>query len=132
MVKPLLVGFLPVTKQHKLKVVVWKHKKDMLRSGKYSDYKTEAFFRAPRIRIKVYRTGRMLIRNNIVGEIHLVHKRFGSNIVSHELQHFIQHWISINCLEPNGKDWEKVAYLAGDLTAAFWTWFYKISGVEAH
>ena len=58
------------------------------------------------------------------GEIHLVEGEFGAGIFAHELQHFIQDWISKNDLDPMNGSWEEIAYLAGDMTTDFWNWFY--------
>jgi hypothetical protein len=69
--------------------------------------------------------GGITILTRIFGEINLVKGAFGAGIFAHELQHFLAQWYTINNWDIIGKHWEKAAYLAGDLTTAFWNWFYK-------
>lgn len=130
MIKPIAVCHLRVSYRHRLIVNIWPTKKSMLsyansqKNGRLGK-STEAFFRNPRIRVHVFRNGRVLVINRIVGEINLVVNRFGAGIFAHELQHFLQSWYINTNMDLLGADWEPAAYLAGDLTRDFWVWFYK-------
>lgn len=62
----------------------------------------------------------------VYSEIHLDLEIMGSGYVAHEIQHFVQHWIHDNKLKPFKKDWENVAYIAGDLTKDYWARFYEL------
>lgn len=125
---------LHVTPKHRLLVFVWRTKKQMLiyanalPHDKRFGYETEAFCHIPRAKIGVGPRGKITILTKVVGQIHLVRGRFGAGVFAHELQHFLSYWYADNNWDITGKHFEKAAYLAGDLTTEFWTWFYKLKG----
>lgn len=110
---------LSVNRNNFINVHIWKDQATFLkRVGKWDkvDKKTYGFFHCPRIVIGP----RCVIKTRIVGEIHLIKGYFGAGLFAHELMHFLTLWTSWKEYDPLGKDWERVAYLAGDLTAQFW------------
>jgi len=85
-----------------------------------SEKGVNGYFYAPRTEIKA----NGVVKNKVVGEIHLTQKRFGAGVFAHELQHFISWWCNVKDLDPMEEHWEVVPKLAGDLTNEFWIWFY--------
>lgn len=60
------------------------------------------------------------------GEIHLWKKMMGAGYWAHEAQHFLWDYADETEKFPlDEKANERIAYLAGDLTAQFWTKFYE-------
>jgi hypothetical protein len=59
-----------------------------------------------------------------IGEIHLVHDKYGAGIVAHEIMHLLNYWVAAK-----GWDWEKhderIAKLCGHIHRDFWINFYK-------
>ena len=49
----------------------------------------------------------------------------GAGYVAHEIQHFICYWMVCGELDICGKHWEKIAWVTGEITNKYWTWFYK-------
>ena len=126
--KPTFV--LSVDYRHKVAVFIWPTLKALRAAwrarGTGEDGRhTYAFFHSPRLTISVMTTNCRGVKNKTVGEIHLAAKHFGAGVFAHELQHFTQSWIDAKGLEPHGKDWERVAYLNGNMTTEFWKKYYK-------
>jgi hypothetical protein len=127
--KPIAICRLRVPPRHRLTVFVWKTKREMLHyansgRGNKLGHATRAFFRPPTLHIRIGPRGGITVLNKGVGEIHLIHNGFGAGIFAHELQHFLNFWFINNDWDITGRHWERSAYLAGDLTNAFWAWFY--------
>lgn len=126
--KPLAIFELHVPKQHKLVVYMWGTLREMrqiirkLPGASYNQKDTLAFFHAPNTEIGAG----CVVRNRVVGEIHLVKGYFGAGIFAHELQHFISWWSDIKDYEPLGKDWERIPTLVGKITTQFWKKYYKV------
>jgi len=60
------------------------------------------------------------------GEIHLWEKLIGAGYFAHELQHFVNHYSQETENYPlDFEANERMAWLVGELTAQFWTKFYK-------
>lgn len=60
------------------------------------------------------------------GEIHLWKKMMGAGYWAHEVQHFLNDYSEETERYPlDEKANERIAFLAGDLTAQFWTKFYE-------
>ncbi len=122
----LLVGYYNYTLDEKYRILmfIWPTFKGM---QKFTDTKkdTLAYFCYPEI---IVHEGEIV--EGDVAYFHFVEDEFGAGIFAHELQHFIQIWIEINELWPlvvdQEKDnWENIAYLAGDITTAFWKSFLR-------
>jgi hypothetical protein len=106
----------------KLRVYVWKHLKDLRAAAKTSSSESAHYWRnaaGAYVGIK---------KPRLYGEIHLWIKLIGAGYFAHELQHFMasyacateKHW------NPLGDEAdERMAWLAGQLTAQFWTKFYE-------
>ena len=66
------------------------------------------------------------------GEIHLWEKIIGAGYFAHELQHFMDDYSATTEKHPlDSKADERMAWLAGQLTAEFWTKFYERFDVKA-
>ncbi len=60
------------------------------------------------------------------GEIQLWEKLMGAGYFAHELQHFMDDYSGEVETHPLSREAdERLAFLAGDLTAQFWTKFYE-------
>ena len=81
-----------------------------------------ACWKSPEIVTYVDGDGNISIVTRLVGNLHFYNHGFGGGVFAHELQHFIQDWIAVGGIDT--VDAEAVPTLAGDLTNAFWTWFY--------
>lgn len=129
--KPLAKHDFRVDYRHKLRVFVWPNKEAMVKAAKkcvHANHETGAYFHGPRLKLGVYRTGRTVVLTEVVGEMHFNIQEFDAGIFAHELQHFISRWSDVNLWNAGAqesKQWEKVSYLVGDLTNAFWSWFYR-------
>ncbi len=113
--RPLAVTRFPVDGSHYLRVFVWPDIATLQKATGYDD--AGACWKSPEIAI---RDGEIVTR--LVGNLHFYNDGFGAGVFAHELQHFIQDWITIGGIDDT--DDEAVPTLAGDLTKAFWTWFY--------
>jgi hypothetical protein len=130
-VKPCATFTLHIPRNHKLMVYIWptleamRNRISKLPGMKVKGTKTAVgFFYGPEV--KVRKTGkRNVVKNKMVGQIHLVKNRFGSEVVSHELQHFLSWWSVVKEYDLIGRDWERVPTLAGKLTGKFWRLFYE-------
>jgi hypothetical protein len=124
--KPLAVFALPIrtSKQHRarkrLHVFIWKHVKDLRQAAKALDTSWNWNNAAG-----CYLATR---GNNQFGQIHLWQKLMGAGYFAHELHHFMLDYSS----ETESADYvfdrqanERMAWLAGELTAQFWTKFYE-------
>ncbi|MGH9426027.1 MAG: hypothetical protein ACRD2L_06970 [Terriglobia bacterium] len=133
-VKPDAVFVLHVPRSHKLMVYIWPTLKAMrtriktLEGAARNQSHTFGFFHAPRTKIIKGRS--VVVKRRVVGQIHLVKGRFGAGVFAHELQHFLSWWSWVKEYDLIGKDWERVSYLAGNLTTKFWQLFYKRDEVK--
>ena len=130
-VKPCTTFTLHVPRNHKLMVYIWPTLKDMRSEiRKLPGTRVRAihtavgFFYGPKMKVRKTRK-RNVVANKIVGQIHLVKDRFHSEVVSHELQHFLSWWSVVKEYDLIGRDWERVSTLAGKLTSKFWQLFYE-------
>jgi hypothetical protein len=107
----------------KLEVFIWKHLKDLRQAAKevtgHGGWKDTAgcyiALRAP---------GRF-------GQIHLCQKWMGAGYWAHEQQHFMYDYSEETEVYPlDQKANERMAFLAGDLTAQFWIRFYECFEVK--
>jgi hypothetical protein len=126
MSKPVATFALHVPRHHKLMVYIWPTLTAMRARisafiGKTEARRTLGLFHAPDTRIGP----RNVVRNIVVGEIHLTQGQFGAGIFAHELQHFISWWSDIKDFKPTDADWERVSNLAGRLTTQFWNKYYE-------
>jgi len=117
------------SKQHrgrkKLKVFIWKHKKDLRAAAHEHSVESAHFWKqAAGAYVGYLKAGQF-------GEIHLWEKLIGAGYFAHELQHFINHYLQETEKHPlDFEANERMAWLAGELTAEFWTKFYKKFKVE--
>ena len=104
----------------KLRVVIWNHVGELRRAAKEHSDET-AYFRKDAAGAYVgCRSQRQF------GEIHLWTKWIGAGYFAHELQHFMEDYAAATEKFPLDADAnERMAHLAGVLTAEFWTLFYK-------
>lgn len=130
--KPIAVFTLTIrtSREHrgrkKLYVTVWKHLKDLRAAAKRSSTASAYYWRQAAgayVGKQVYnKAGKM----RQFGEIHLLEKMIGAGYVAHEMQHFMIHYTEATevwPLDPEAN--ERIAWIAGDLTAQFWTKFYE-------
>lgn len=124
--KPLAVFSLPIrtSQEHrsrkKLTVYVWKHLKDLRQAAKQSSTRSAHYWKNA---LGAY-VGAVKPRR--FGEIHLWIEMIGAGYWAHELQHFMENYRF--CTEKHPLDDaanERMAWLAGELTAEFWTKFYE-------
>ena len=113
--RPLAITRLQVDPAHVLRVFVWPDIESLQRATGYDD--AGACWKSPEI---VTRDDEIVTR--LVGSLHFYNNGFGAGVFAHELQHFIQDWISIGGIDDT--DSEAVPTLTGNLTATFWSWFY--------
>ena len=69
-------------------------------------------------------------KKGLFGEIHLIPDMIGVGYVAHEIGHFIYDWYlsDENYADPDIN--EKMAWLTGEITSAFWTEYYKTVNYE--
>jgi hypothetical protein len=121
---------LHVPKRHKIVVYIWPTLEAMreriknLPGYEPDDVKAYGYFHAPRMRIRYSKPHNVVMRK-VVGQIHLAKNEFGAGTFAHELQHFMSWWSVIKDYELVGRDWERVSYLAGNLTTQFWVAYRK-------
>jgi len=102
----------------KLEVFIWKHLKDLRKAakditGQSGWSNTAGCYIATRA-------------ENKFGQIHLWQKLMGAGYWAHEMQHFINDYSEETEKYPLDQVAnERIAFLAGDLTAQFWLEFYK-------
>lgn len=104
----------------KLRVVIWKRLKDLRAAARAASSEPARFWRNAAGAYVGVRAPRQF------GEIHLWTKWMGAGYFAHELQHFMEDYRF--CTEKHPLDDranERMAYLAGDLTAQFWTKYYE-------
>ena len=120
LLRPMAVTRLRVDDAHQLRVFIWPDMATLQKATGHDD--AGACWKAPEIVAHVDGDGNISIITRLVGSLHFYNNGFGGGVFAHELQHFIQDWIavgSIDIIDP-----EAVPTLAGDLTDAFWIWFY--------
>ena len=113
---------LPIVDKQYLHVYVWENKDAM-----HDNYDYDGDFAAAYcgLAYKVYVDTGELALGNKFGEIHLVHNGYGAGIFAHELQHFVMDWIDIYGCDFKEEQIEEVCSMVGNMTAKYWTWFYK-------
>jgi hypothetical protein len=117
------------SKDHKsrkrLKVFIWKHLKDLRHAAKESSTRTTHYWKqAAGAYVGV-------VKPRQFGEIHLWQKLIGAGYFAHELQHFMEHYRFLTedpMLDDTAN--ERMAWLAGELTAQYWVEFYKTFEVQ--
>jgi hypothetical protein len=101
----------------KLRVVIWEYLKDLRATAKKLDSS---------LNWRDAAGGYLAVRMRSFGQIHLCKKFIGAGYFAHELQHFmIDYSEESECHPLDPKANERMAYLAGDLTAQFWSEYYK-------
>jgi hypothetical protein len=104
----------------KLRVFIWKHKKDLRVAAHEHSVESAHFWRTAAGAYVGY------MESPQFGEIHLWQKLIGGGYFAHELQHFMNHYSQETENYPlDFEANERMAWLAGDLTNQFWTKFYK-------
>jgi hypothetical protein len=103
-------------------VFIWKRLKDLRKAAHGSSVQSAHFWKNALGAYVGNRTKKQF------GEIHLWLKMTGAGYWAHELQHFIMDYASgtespFYVSDPEAN--ERMAWLAGELTAQFWTEFYK-------
>ncbi len=129
--KPLAVFPLAIRTRHEqrarkqLHVYVWEYVRDLRAAAQKASTRSVYYWRnaaGAYNGILVYsRSGRLIQ----FGRVHLWQKMIGGGYVEHEFQHFLHHYTEATehwPLDPDAD--ERIAYLAGDLTAQFWSQFY--------
>ena len=104
----------------KLHVVIWDRVGELRRAAKEHSTETKYFWRQA--------AGAYVgVRGKYqFGEIHLWTKWIGAGYFAHELQHFMDDYATATEKLPLDFDAnERMAHLAGVLTAEFWTKFYE-------
>ena len=114
--RPLIVTRFSVDESHWLRVFIWPDR-DSLEAATGME-ETTAYWHSPNIY-----TQKGKVFNRLVSTIHFHIGGIGAGTFAHELQHFIQFWISLGQI--NDFIEEDVPKLAGDLTNRFWVWFYE-------
>lgn len=117
---PLADTKLEVDGEHTLRVCIWPDIDALQAATGKPD--AEAYWEAPAMRLWVGADGETTVLTEAVGTLHFYNNGFGAGVFAHELQHFIQDWISIGGIDTN--DPEAAPTLTGDLTNKFWAWFY--------
>ncbi len=104
---------------------IWQYLKDLRKAAQVSSTHPARYWKnAAGAYVGVVKPGQF-------GEIHLHQKLMGAGYFAHELQHFMEHYRFIT-EEPWLDDTanERMAWLAGELTAEFWTKFYERFDVQ--
>lgn len=133
MKRPLAIINLHPDEKHRVRVFIWGDKEDMYKAlhgdifagSVLSDGEDDygAYFGAPAIRLNG-ESGEIISR--LVGNIHIPLENVGAGVFAHELQHFIQHWISLSRWDGGADEyWEPIADLAGGMTTEYWVKFYE-------
>jgi hypothetical protein len=119
--EPLAVFLLPIgLSSKKLRVVIWEYLKDLRGAAKETSGDSASYWRRAAGAYIATRGPRRF------GEIHLWNKIIGAGYFAHELQHFMIDYIEWTESFPlNMESNERAALLAEDLTAVFWTRYYK-------
>ena len=106
--------------RRRLKVYVWKNLKDLRQAAKKSSTRSAHYWKQAAGAYVGVRAERQF------GEIHLWQKLIGAGYFAHELQHFMDDFETATEKQPlDPKANERMAWLAGELTAEFWTKFYE-------
>jgi hypothetical protein len=124
---PLAVFALPIrtSRKHrgrkKLTVYIWQNLRDLRRAAQKSSTLPARWWKtAAGAYVGV-------VTKTQFGEIHLWQKLIGAGYFAHELQHFMEDYRTategIKPLDDEAN--ERMAWLAGELTAEFWTKFYE-------
>ena len=104
----------------RLHVHIWKNLKDLRRAAKASSTKSARYWKNALGAYVGVRKG------NQFGEIHLWINMLGAGYFAHELQHFMDDFETATEKQPlDNEANERMAWLAGELTAEFWTKFYE-------
>jgi hypothetical protein len=118
--RPLATTSLKVDDYHLVKFMIWPDIDSLQEATGQPD--AGGYWESPEIRIHVDKDGSVTVINKVVSTIHLYIKGFGAGVFAHELQHFIQFWISLGVISK--EDEEAIPNLAMSLTSDFWNWFY--------
>ena len=106
----------------RLHVHIWKNLKDLRRAARASSTKSARYWKNALGAYVGVRKG------NQFGEIHLWINMLGAGYWAHELQHFMMDYATATepiYYESDTEANERMAWLAGELTAEFWTKFYE-------
>jgi hypothetical protein len=110
----------------KLRVFIWKHVKDLRIAAKKSSERSAHYWK--------HAAGAYVGRRDTrqFGEIHLWEKFMGAGYWAHELQHFMMdYFLGTETFPIDNEANERMAHLAGELTAEFWTKFYERFEVQS-
>jgi hypothetical protein len=107
--------------EKKLYVAIWRHLKDMRVAAKQVSPNPAGFWKeAAGCYVDIRSKSQF-------GEIYLWKKMMGAGYVAHEIQHFILAYMEETetwPLSPQAN--ERMAWMAGDLMAQFWSKFYEL------
>lgn len=107
-------GFVVPFGKHEVHVYIWSNVKGLRRNTYFEPADHDGAY--------VYYPYRKP-RSGLFGEIHLLASRIGADYVAHEIQHLLFDWLMTQTIKAGTN--EKIATLAGEFTAAFWSEYYE-------